>query len=213
MKLKKQSQLSVTFLLDESGSMESIKNDVIEGFNEYIHSLKKQKNSTFKFTLTKFDSNGITTPYVGVDIRKVEKLTDNTYHPGAMTPLYDAVVEAVEKVVDEVKDNQPVLVAILTDGFENASKEHNEQCLTDLIKRLQAKGNWTFVFLGANQDSWATAQRLGIFKGNVMDWQATPQGTSQVLSAMAMSTGNFAANVNTGTSLKSTNFFDKGGAK
>ena len=209
--MKKNITTVVNFILDESGSMASIKNDVIEGFNKYIAELKKQKGNIV-FTLTKFDTEGIRTPYENKAIKKVEKLTDKSYQPNAGTPLYDACVTTIERAI-ETKGDKAFLVAIMTDGYENSSKEHNEECLADLIKKLQTKGNWTFVFLGANQDSWATAQRLGISKGNVMDWQATPQGTNQVFSAMAMNTASFSDNVNTGESLGSSNFFNKGGNK
>lgn len=202
---KKNTTTAVSFILDESGSMDSIKPSVIEGFNKYISELKKQKGNIV-FTLTKFDTNGIRTPYENKDIKKVEKLTDKTYQPNAMTPLYDACVKTIERI-SETKSDKAFLVAIMTDGYENSSTEHNEECLTDLIKKLQAKGNWTFVFLGANQDSWATAQRLGISKGNVMDWQATSTGTNQAFAAMAMATRNFSASVNRGESLKSASFF------
>lgn len=177
----------LNFILDESGSMSSIKSSVISGFNEYVQGLRK---GNFSFTLTKFDSMGIRIPYVAKDIKDVEDLTEETYLPGQMTPLYDAVCRTIKEVEKKVKD-QPVLIAIMTDGQENDSQEFTQKDLSEMIKRLQKKGNWTFVFMGANQDSWATARQWGISRGNTMDWQATHQGTQSAFHAMAASTVNY----------------------
>jgi hypothetical protein len=45
----------VTFLLDETGSMASIKDDTIGGFNSYLSTLKTS-GTPIDFTLIKFDS-------------------------------------------------------------------------------------------------------------------------------------------------------------
>ena len=204
----------VNFILDESGSMEAIRSSVISGFNEYVGSLKKQKNKVL-FTLTKFDSTGIRIPYVAVSVKDVEPLSNATFRPGETTPLYDAVVNTIKRVKEEakMKDGKvAVLVAIMTDGLENASKEHTQQTLTALIQELTGLGNWTFVFLGANQDSWATAQRWGIPKGNIVDWQADAGGTMAVFSMMASSTASFSDQVqakgSAGLPIRSANFFN-----
>lgn len=197
----------MNFILDESGSMSSITESVISGFNEYLLGLKK---SNYKFTLTKFDTTGIRTPYVNVDIKDVEPLDMKSYQPGQGTPLYDAVCETIIEVEKEAEDKQPVLVAIMTDGEENSSKEYTQTQLKKMIKRLEAKGNWTFVFMGANQDSWATAQLMGIQKGNVANWQATTRGTGQAFSAMAMSNTAYEMSIASGGGGGVSNFFNSG---
>ncbi len=196
---------NLLYVLDESGSMDFIKSSVISGFNEYIGGLRK---GDFKVTLVKFDSNGIRTPYTRLPAKDVPKLNNDTYTPDATTPLYDAVVNSVENFAKEIPDGQPALVAIMTDGEENASREHTEKCLQELIGKLQARGNWTFVFMGANQDSWATATRWGIAKGNIANWQATSQGAKRIFASMAMGTASYSASLSKGESLSSSNFFD-----
>ena len=179
-------------ILDETGSMDPIKKSTISAVNEYISSLKKQKGE-FLFTLTKFNSEKIETPYVNKDIKKVEKLTEETYVPNFMTPLYDAVVDTVEKMVEMVKQDQKVVMVIMTDGEENSSVRHDEKCLKDLIKKLQGEGNWTFVFLGANQDSWQMASKMGIYAGNVMNWNSTDRGVKNAMYSLTASTTSFSA--------------------
>lgn len=193
----------VNFILDESGSMSSITDSVISGFNEYVDSLKKAGN--YKFTLTKFDSTGLRTPYIAIDVKDVKPLDNTSYQPGALTPLYDAVCETILEVEKDVDKDQSALVAIMTDGQENASKEYTQSQLQEMIKRLEKEGNWTFVFLGANQDSWAVAQQIGIPRGNVSNWQATPLGTQSAF--MTMSTSTAAFNMSSGGGGSTTDFF------
>lgn len=215
----------VNFILDNTGSMASIKDSTITGFNEYVSSLKqKTRKGKFLFTLTKFNSNLIETPYVATPIQKVEELDKNTYQPNGMTPLYDACVDTIESVAKKVEKMEgpvAVLTIIMTDGEENASQREDEQCLANLIGKLQKQGNWTFIFLGANQDSWEKAQRLGIHAGNAMNWQSTNIGTRSAMNIMAASTANYSVDMESmsmslgdtgvinGSTLNTKNFFNK----
>ena len=57
----------------------------------------------------------------------------------------------------------------MTDGQENASTEYNQRKIFDLIKEKE-KENWTFIFLGANQDSWLAGHAIGVSRGNTMNY-------------------------------------------
>lgn len=209
----------VNYILDNTGSMQPIKDSTINGFNEYIQTLKKKKNGKVLFSLTKFNSYGIEKPYVAVDLEKVEKLDSNTYKPDGMTPLYDACVETIEAVAGEINGkNGPVaiLTVIMTDGEENASQKHTEKCLSNLIAKLQKQGNWTFVFLGANQDAWAKAAGMGISMDNALNWQATRAGTTSVFASVAAGSVNYMSSMQDnnvkGVALNTSKFFNKKGA-
>ena len=145
----------VIFLLDETGSMESYKEATINGFNEYLQSLKKDGKDTL-FTLTRFNSDKIETPYSAVPISEVEELTDETYRPDAMTPLYDAIAKTVRKTEEALKGKRSkpkILFVIQTDGLENASREHDRKAIFQMIEAKKAE-KWMFVYLGADQDAW-----------------------------------------------------------
>lgn len=211
--MKKLTTIS-SFILDRSGSMEFIQEATISGFNEYIHGLKKTAKGKMLFSLTTFDDISIDKIYDNVPIKGVEGLTEKTFEPRGGTPLYDAVVDTVEKLAEEVDKMEikpAVVVSIMTDGEENSSRKHDASCLKDLIKKLEKQGNWTFVYLGANQDSWAIAQSFGIKKGNIANWQATPTGTRGAYAAMGASMGNYvntmSLNASKGIALNSTAFF------
>ena len=197
MKKQKVSTL-VHFILDASGSMGSILYPTINGFNEYVQGLKTSKDK-FRFSLTLFDSLKVEQRYTNVPIKEVQPLNEDTFRPGAATPLYDAVIDSVEKLYEEVKKSKdPIIVAIMTDGEENSSVNHDAKCLKDLVERLQSKGNWTFVYMGANQDAWANAASYGIAAGNTMSWNSTAAGTQDAFRGMAMSTANYSASISGG---------------
>lgn len=176
------SKLFVSFVLDETGSMSSVKSQTIAGFNEYLETLKSDDNAKdIRFALTKFNSERVNVIYDGVKLDKVEKLTDETYRPAALTPLYDAIGQTVRALETKLngKKKQKALVVIQTDGEENHSKEFDSKGIFALIDEKK-KAGWTFVFLGADQDAWLTGQKLGLDQGNVISYaSAQTQKTFQ----------------------------------
>ena len=153
----------VSFLLDETGSMQEIKRDTMGGFNEYVETLKKD-GGDIAFSLMSFNSNETKSRYVAEPIETVAPLTDDNYRPGAMTPLIDASVKIIKATEDAARkrgDEPSVLVVIQTDGYENASVEYTSADLTALIKEKTAAG-WQFVFLGAGLDAFDAAHDAGI---------------------------------------------------
>jgi hypothetical protein len=164
---------AIEFLLDETGSMMSVWDQTIGGFNEYVNSQKLQPGNCL-LTLTKFDSSGVNTVYQDSNIQSVPMLDRNTYRPGASTNLYDAIgqrIKALEARVATMPADTSALIVIMTDGQDNASREHSAETIKVLIKDKEAAG-WTFVFLGSNQDAWSVGQTFGMSKGNTMTYDA-----------------------------------------
>jgi len=164
----------VSFVLDESGSMESMKAETISGFNEYIQTLKK-KASNINITFAKFNSDqGVEVIYSNKSILDVAELNDDEYHPNGMTPLYDAIGQVIRDI--EKNNAERILFVIQTDGLENASEEYDLLAIRALIKEKEKEGTWTFVYLGANQDAWGVGKGLGLHQGNVMDYNGIDTG-------------------------------------
>lgn len=184
------SKTLVTFLLDETGSMQSIKDDTIGGFNNYLATLKAG-DGDISFTLLKFDSNRVEKVCVGKPIAEVAELTDATYRPGASTPLFDAAVKAI-RATEEVAAKDPsakIVVTIQTDGEENTSTEFKLADLAALVKEKTAAG-WQFVFLGAGIDAYATGSALGFAASNTMSYGRG--NSAQAFAAMGASTSRYA---------------------
>ena len=152
----------VSFLLDETGSMQEIKRDTMGGFNEYVETLKKD-GGDIAFSLMSFNSNETTSRYVAAPIEKVAPLTDDNYRPAAMTPLIDASVKIIKTTAKAVKkrsDEPSVLVVIQTDGYENVSEKYTAADLAKLVKE-KTKAGWQFVFHGAGLDAFDAARSAG----------------------------------------------------
>jgi hypothetical protein len=108
------------------------------------------------------------------------------------------VVETVESVYADVKrrhERCAIMCVIMTDGYENASHKHDQSCLRELVETLEngGKGDWTFLYMGANQDAWALASQVGISYGNTQTWHATLDGTAQSFRQASAGTINYFA--------------------
>ena len=163
----------ITFVLDESGSMERIAQSARDGFNEYLQEQIAHGGSTW-WTLTTFTSRPLTR-FAVIPGAEVRPLGDD-YAPNGMTALYDAVGAAVTKTsayLESLESGGPsdVIIVILTDGMENSSRRWSRTQIVDLITEAENRG-WQFVFLGANIDSMAMSREMGITKGAVVDWAA-----------------------------------------
>ena len=147
----------IVFLLDETGSMFSCKDDTVGGFNNFI---KEQKKNDIKFTMTLFNSSKVERRHVDEPIKNVKKLSPSNYNPSCMTPLWDAI----GSTINSLPKQKNVLFVIMTDGFENCSREFNSKSVKNLIGEKQKKKGWKFMFLGADIDNFSDADNLGINK-------------------------------------------------
>ena len=167
-------------ILDRSGSMGGTVDDSIGGYNTF---LKKQKEDDGENTITLvlFD-NKYDVIYENIDINEVDDLTDKVYIPRGMTSLNDAIgrtlVTARERHMKLPEDKRPenVVVAILTDGMENSSREYSSDKIKELVKLYEKEYNWKFMYLAANQDSFAVGQAYGFSRGNTLNFCDTGVG-------------------------------------
>lgn len=175
-------------ILDESGSMESIKRAAINGMNETVQSIrdaqKKHEEQDHIVSLVSFNSSEIKGIYDCVPVAEVEELTDKEYVPDCCTPLYDAMGLSLNHLRAKVNDEDKVLVTIITDGEENSSTEYNSAAIMALVDSLKEKG-WVFAYIGANQDVLKVAQTISVT--NVMNFSSTDFGTSSAIASLRKS--------------------------
>lgn len=164
-------------IIDESGSMQSIKKEAIDNVNETIQTIRaaaqKYEDQEYIVSLVTFHDD-VKTVYECMSVRYVEELTAETYQPKCCTALYDAMGMSLNALRPKVAETDKVLVTVVTDGYENASKEYDGKAIKSLVDELKAKG-WVFAYIGANQDVEKVAATISIT--NVMNFEATHQGT------------------------------------
>jgi len=175
-------------ILDESGSMESIKRAAINGMNETVQSIrdaqKKHEDQEHIVSLVSFNSSEIKGIYDCVPVAEVEELTDKEYVPDCCTPLYDAMGLSLNHLRAKVNDEDKALVTIITDGEENSSTEYNSAAIKALVDSLKEKG-WVFAYIGANQDVLKVAQTISVT--NVMNFSSTDFGTTSAIASLRKS--------------------------
>ena len=167
-KMPKNENLDMIFLIDRSGSMCNSVEDTIGGFNSYLKR-GKDKNSNVRVTTILFD-NGYDVLYTRKPIGEVKELTENEYFVRGSTALLDAIGRTINTLDREI-DNK-VLFVIITDGYENASREYNKSQIKNLIENH----NWEFIFLGADIDSYSEASHIGIHKSRVANFDKSKRG-------------------------------------
>lgn len=185
----------VHLLLDTSGSMGSVQDATIDGFNEYINSLKED-GGKFKVSLTLFDSDHenkirLEKRYESVNVDDVVPLTRETYQPSGGTPLHDAFCMTLKDMQD--RKDEKYLFVVLTDGMENTSREYKAKDMKNLKAKFEAKANWTFVYLGANQDAFATSSSYGFTTQNTSNFNATAKGVGTTFDVLSVATRSYSA--------------------
>jgi Mg-chelatase subunit ChlD len=176
MEKKEKTQIYNLVVLDKSGSMGMIRRAAMEGFNETLAGIKKAQREYAEtqqhyISLVTFCSCSRDAVYDKVPVAEAEPLTLDQYEPCCCTPLYDAMGFALTSLRSHVKDidDVAVVVTIITDGLENASREYNRNSIRALVDSLKKEG-WSFTFMGANQNSSEVAQSLAIRNSQDFDY-------------------------------------------
>jgi hypothetical protein len=170
----------ITVILDRSGSMASVADDTIGGFNTFLAEQQRTPGEAL-FSLVQFDHE-YQPVYAGKQLAEVVPLTPETFVPRGNTALLDAIgrtlVSTGERLAALAEADRPskVMVVIITDGHENASRDWTKERVLALISQQQSKYSWEFVFLGANQDAIDTGASIGIAAGSSLSYAADGQG-------------------------------------
>ena len=171
-------------ILDKSGSMECIRQEAVNGYNETLGTIKAaQKKHTDTqehfVSLAAFCSCGIDMIYDKTPINEAKKLTVKQYEPCCCTPLFDAIGITIKQLKKDIENNEDaaVLVTVITDGGENASREWDGPAVKALIEHCKEDG-WMFSFIGAGDGVIHIATSISIT--NTVLWEQTAKGTAEV---------------------------------
>lgn len=209
--MEQKHQVHNLIILDESGSMQSIKPTIISGFNELVQSIKgiqKQFPEQEHFiSIISFNGFGNKIMHFIDPVSKLKTIDSSNYIPESMTPLYDALGFGLSKLHQhlETQKNYNVLVTVLTDGEENASKEYSGLAIKNKIDEL-SEGNWTFTYIGTDHDVEKMASSLSI--KNTMKFTKNQEGINSMFEEEFKDRVRFFMNVSEGKNFKE-NYFKK----
>jgi hypothetical protein len=201
-------------LLDRSGSMASMAEQVVAGFNRLLAEQQADGHDA-RLTLVQFDSDDAHEVLVdAVPIVEVIPLTHASFEPRGTTPLLDATGRLIGKAAGRAADlaaaGQPaeqIVVVTITDGEENASHEFTRQRVIELVRAKEGDG-WTFVFLGAGLDAYAEAGGIGYDARSVQSFTADGTGADMAFASLSAKTSDLRRKVRRGEALDSADFFE-----
>lgn len=179
----------IAYILDRSGSMNSMQEPAIGAFNAFIKAQLDVPGDA-RLTLIQFD-DAYEVHVESTLIQDVRQLTAATYQPRGSTALLDAIGRTLHDTDTRLKSLPPeqrpgkVIFAIFTDGMENASHRYSAKHISDLIRLYREEKGWEFLFLAANQDAIATAASMHMDTHSTTDVAFTAEAIRSTGGAMA----------------------------
>ena len=209
--MEKKHQVHNLIILDESGSMESIKTAIIQGFNELVQTIqgieKQFPEQEHFISFVSFNGLGQKLLHFIDPASKLKQIDDKTYKPNASTPLFDAMGFSINKLKQSLQGQTDfnVLVTILTDGEENASKEFSGNDIKKLVEELK-QNRWTFTYIGTDQDVKKIAISLSI--NNTMLFEKNEAGIRKMFMKEQNSRANYSRKIRSNEDTSSNYFED-----
>ena len=185
------------FILDRSGSMAGLESDTIGGFNATISDQKKIEGET-RVTTILFD-NFFEVLHDRIDLQALGSLTEKDYFVRGSTALYDAMALGINKITNVQKQTKEasradkVIMVIITDGYENASRETSGPVLHKMIEECKKSG-WEFLFLGADIDAQAAAGAIGIDANRASNYVKDARGLGVQYESLNYAIRNYRSN-------------------
>ena len=183
----------VAIVLDESGSMGVIRNEIIDAFNQQVEVIKSYGNDMdTSVSLVTFDTTVNKPKIWDKPESSLKAITTDDYRPGGMTALNDAIgftIDELQKVSDINDPLTSFLLIVLSDGEENASTKYPgmyNKNIANKIKEVQKTDRWSVTFIGANQDMDKLSKQLNIPKGNVALFDASAAGVKKASFTVSM---------------------------
>ena len=179
----------MVFILDRSGSMAGLEEDTIGGYNSLLEKQRKEVGEATVTTVLFDDQYEMIHDHAAIG--KVKDITNKEYFARGMTGLLDAVGKTVNHVGNRHKNAldsevpEKTMVVIITDGYENASREFTLPQVKKMIKRQKEMFGWEFLFLGANIDAVSTAAGFGISADRAVTYEADSEGTRMNFDAVS----------------------------
>ncbi len=181
--------IEIAYILDRSGSMQPMQEPAVAAFNDFLK-VQLEVPGEARLTLVQFDDR-YEVPMAALRLQDVPQLTAATYIPRGSTALLDAIGRTIKDLDIRLQKLPPthqpakVILAIFTDGEENASREYTAKHISDLIHLYRDTKGWEFLFLAANQDAIASAAKMNMAQGTSGNVQFSASGVQATGKALA----------------------------
>ncbi len=200
--MAKKNKTYIGMVIDRSGSMNSIRDQTIDGINTFINE-QRASGEDIVVSYAQFD-DVYELVYDSVGLEFVPAITRETFVPRSMAALNDAIGKTINHVAsyiaaqpDADRPNKVVMV-IVTDGQENASRNFTSGAIRELVTDKQSNHDWQFVFLAANQNAVLTGRDYGIRAGSSMNYAANTVGVKHVFTAAANQVESYSRGLTSG---------------
>lgn len=180
--------VNVIGILDMSGSMGVIADDLRGGYNSYLDGLQEDQENTYTISTTLFDTEFIEL-HKQQPVHTIARLDKLNYQPRGNTALWDAVGHTLNGIRN--MENEKVLCVIYTDGMENSSREYTAEQVKKMIEDRKSGGNWDFIFLGTGVSAWSIGEKVGL-GATSYSTQKTAAATGQTFSTLRSATMSYA---------------------
>ena len=152
----------LVFIIDKSGSMSGLKSDTIGNFNSVINEQKKDTENGKVYVTTVMFNQIHSKVHDREDIASIAEMTDSDYIARGSTALLDAVGDTLTDLskAEGIKERN-VVVAIITDGYENCSKKYSKDQVKEIIESCEKDG-WKILFFGAGVDAFSDKSGAGL---------------------------------------------------
>ncbi len=171
----KKSNTFYHIILDQSGSMSDCVNQTLKGLadqrKEILAIANEFPEQEIRVGLTVFD-HVVELKYSNLSVTELSRMNSFQYQPNGQTALLDAIgisVTSTERLM--VNEGDSAVIIILTDGYENASKEYSHKQIKELIQAKEETGKWSFTYLGATLDAVEIAKSMNIKAENSFAFQ------------------------------------------
>ena len=182
--------VEIISILDRSGSMKSLEAETIGGYNNFIANQRKELASA-KVTLVLFDDQ-YDVIHDGIPIDEVPDIDDTVYWARGWTALNDAIGKTINEAKARHRQNgkpDKIICVIITDGYENYSKEYSgsdgKEKIKAMVEGCKDKDGWTFFFLGADMDAVVVGAGYGIASTMAASYSHNDIGTRAAYASMS----------------------------
>lgn len=188
MSKKKQAPVMIEAVVDRSGSMQSIVDDAIGGFNTWLAEQQALPGEA-SLTLSLFDHENIVTSYA--KLADAKPLDNKSYVPRGSTALNDTIGQALNRM--EAANPDKAILMILTDGMENCSREFTHEQVRQKIQAAEKRG-WQVVYVSAHADAFAHGAQYGVSAANTLAFANIGAGVRVAYTSASTMNANYRAN-------------------